>query len=61
MLLLADYLYMVEVLAANPDLAAPVCITPVYGSESGWLIETIIAERLPVRFQVQLHKLVSIR
>ncbi|MBO5367057.1 MAG: radical SAM protein [Methanocorpusculum sp.] len=56
----ADYLYMVEVLAAHPDLKAAVCITPVYGTDVSWLIETIIAERLPVRFQLQLHKQVNI-
>lgn len=56
----ADYLYMVEVLAAHPDLSAPVCITPVFGTDAKWLIETIIAEKLPVRFQLQLHKVVNI-
>ncbi|MDO5845797.1 MAG: radical SAM protein [Methanocorpusculum sp.] len=57
----ADYLYMVEVLAANPGLRAPVCITPVYGTDVRWLIDTIIAERLPVRFQLQLHRQVNIQ
>ncbi|MCQ2356534.1 MAG: radical SAM protein [Methanocorpusculum sp.] len=56
----ADYLYMVEVLAAHPDLRAPICITPVFGTDAKWLIETIIAEKLPVRFQLQLHKVVNI-
>ncbi|MDU9375772.1 7-carboxy-7-deazaguanine synthase [Methanocorpusculaceae archaeon Sp1] len=56
----ADYLYMVEVLAANPKLRAPVCITPVYGTDTKWLVETIIAEKLPVRFQLQLHKMVNV-
>jgi len=56
----ADYLYMVEVLAAHPHLSAPVCITPVFGTDTKWLIETIIAEKLPVRFQLQLHKVVNI-
>lgn len=56
----ADYLYMVEVLAAHPEISAAVCITPVYGTDVSWLIETIISERLPVRFQLQLHKLVNI-
>lgn len=57
----ADYLYMVEVLAAHPRLRAPVCVTPVYGTDTRWLIETILAEKLPVRFQIQLHKAVDIR
>jgi len=56
----ADYLYMVKVLAAHPDLRAPVCVTPVFGTDAKWLIETIIAEKLPVRFQLQLHKVVNI-
>ncbi|MCZ0860202.1 MAG: 7-carboxy-7-deazaguanine synthase QueE [Methanocorpusculum sp.] len=56
----ADYLYMVEVLAAHPHLSAPVCITPVFGTDVKWLVETIIAEKLPVRFQLQLHKVVNI-
>ncbi len=56
----ADYLYMVEVLAAHKP-KAPVCITPVFGTETGWLVETIIAERLPVRFQLQLHKVVNVQ
>lgn len=57
----ADYLYMVEVLAAHPRLAALVCATPVYGTDTAWLIETILAEKLPVCFQIQLHKAVDIR
>ena len=56
----ADYLYMVEVLAAHPDLRAPVCITPVFGMDTKWLVETIIQEKLPVRFQLQMHKVVNI-
>ena len=56
----ADYLYMVEVLAAHPRIRAPICITPVFGTDPKWLVETIIAEKLPVRFQLQLHKVVHI-
>ncbi|HKM41460.1 MAG TPA: radical SAM protein [Methanocorpusculum sp.] len=56
----ADYLYMVEVLAAHKP-TAPVIITPVFGTDTKWLIETIIEERLPVRFQLQLHKLVNVQ
>lgn len=52
----ADYMYMVEVLASAKDLKAQVCITPVYGTDVKWLVDTIISERLPVRFQIQLHK-----
>ncbi len=56
----ADYLYMVEVLAAyRPN--APVCITPVFGTDTKWLVDTIIEERLPVKFQMQLHKQVNVQ
>ena len=57
----ADYFYMVEVLAANRDLKGEIILTPVYGMDRKWLVETIIRERLPVRFQIQLHKLEGIQ
>ncbi|MDO5843560.1 MAG: radical SAM protein [Methanocorpusculum sp.] len=57
----ADYMYMVEVLASAEDLKAQVCITPVYGTETKWLVETIISEKLPVRFQLQLHKELDVK
>jgi 7-carboxy-7-deazaguanine synthase len=56
----ADYLYMTGVLAAHSYLSAPVCITPVFGTDVKWLIETIVTEKLSVRFQLQLHKVVNI-
>jgi 7-carboxy-7-deazaguanine synthase len=55
-----DYLYMMDVLAAHPHLSAPVCLTPVFGMDVKWLIDAIITEKLPVRFQLQLHKMVNI-
>jgi 7-carboxy-7-deazaguanine synthase len=56
----ADYRYMAGVLAAHPELRAPVYITSVYGMDVKWLIEAIITQKLPVRFQLQLHKMVNI-
>jgi len=35
-----------------------VLFSPVWGSlDPAWLAERIVADRLPVRFQLQLHKL----
>ena len=57
----ADYIYMVHVLSAYKKLRAEIIITPVYGTDTKWLVETIIKENLPVRFQIQLHKLEEIK
>lgn len=57
----ADYMYMVEVLASLNDFLPEICITPVYGTDAKLLADTIIAERLPVRFQLQLHKELEIK
>jgi len=57
----ADYFYMVEVLAAHREIQADIVITPVYGTDIKWLVDTIIREKLPVRFQIQLHKLAGIQ
>ncbi|HJJ48079.1 MAG TPA: radical SAM protein [Methanocorpusculum sp.] len=57
----ADYFYMVEVLAAHRKIRSEIVITPVYGTDTKWLVETIVKERLPVRFQIQLHKLEEIQ
>lgn len=57
----ADYIYMVSVLAAYKNIPAEIVITPVYGTDTKWLVDTIIKERLPVRFQIQLHKLENIQ
>lgn len=57
----ADYFYMVEVLASRRDMKAEIVLTPVFGTDTKWLVETVIKERLPVRFQIQLHKLEGIR
>ncbi|HJJ90953.1 MAG TPA: 4Fe-4S cluster-binding domain-containing protein [Methanocorpusculum sp.] len=55
-----DYQYMVDILASHPDLRAQIFITPVYGTDPKWLIERIIEDKLPVKFQLQLHKVVDI-
>ena len=57
----ADYIYMVHVLASYKNLRAEIFVTPVYGTDTKWLVETIIKEHHPVRFQIQLHKLEGIQ
>lgn len=54
----ADYVWAREVLRSR-DLAArcPVLFSPVHGSNARQLAEWILRDRLPVRLQLQLHKL----
>jgi 7-carboxy-7-deazaguanine synthase len=54
-----DYLWAREVLAARAlDRISPVLFSPVHGALSpGTLAEWILRDRLPVRLQLQLHKL----
>ncbi len=54
----ADYEWAREVLRSR-DLAArcPVLFSPVHGSNARQLAEWILRDRLPVRLQLQLHKL----
>lgn len=55
----ADYLWARNVLAERRlDRICPVLFSPVQGSlEPALLAEWILRDRLPVRFQLQLHKL----
>jgi 7-carboxy-7-deazaguanine synthase len=55
----ADYEWASQVLRENAIAAkCPVLFSPVYGQLEGrMLAEWILADRLPVRFQLQLHKL----
>ncbi len=54
----ADYEWAREMLRSR-DLAArcPVLFSPVHGSNARQLAEWILRDRLPVRLQLQLHKL----
>lgn len=56
----ADYEYMLRVLLENPDCEANICVTPVFGTDSKWLAERVIKDRLAVRLQLQLHKQLGI-
>ncbi len=57
---LADLAYMENVLAAHPT-KAEVFVSPVHGANAGPIVERIIEENLPVRFSLQLHKLIGVR
>ncbi len=52
-----DYEWARAIVRAHPELASPILFSPVHGALEGaelarWLVE----DRLPVRLQVQLHK-----
>ena len=57
---LDDLAYMETVLAAHPT-EAEVFVSPVHGAEAGPIVERIVEENLPVRFSLQLHKLIGVR
>jgi 7-carboxy-7-deazaguanine synthase len=53
----ADYEWARDFLAAHPGLPCPVFFSPSWQQlEAGQLADWIVADRLPVRLQVQLHK-----
>lgn len=56
----SDYLWAKEWCEARGILdRLDILFSPVWGSlDSAWLAERIVADHLPVRFQLQLHKLV---
>ncbi len=54
----ADYEWARDFLASHPGLPCPVFFSPSWQQlEAGQLADWIVADRLPVRLQVQLHKL----
>jgi 7-carboxy-7-deazaguanine synthase len=55
----ADCRYAQMVMKAHV-IAGEVFFSPVSGSEFRPIIEFILANRLPVRFQIQLHKIVGV-
>jgi 7-carboxy-7-deazaguanine synthase len=57
---LADLAYMENVLAAHPT-RAEVFVSPVHGANARPIVERIVEENLPVRFSLQLHKLIGVR
>ena len=57
---LADLAYMESVLDAHP-VRAEVFVSPVHGANAGPIAARIVEENLPVRFSLQLHKLIGVR
>jgi 7-carboxy-7-deazaguanine synthase len=57
---LADLAYMEDVLAVHPT-RAEIFVSPVHGADAGPIVERIVEENLPVRFSLQLHKLIGVR
>ena len=57
---LADLAYAEQVLRDHPT-RAEVFVSPVHGADAGSLVEYILERDLPVRFSLQLHKLIGVR
>jgi 7-carboxy-7-deazaguanine synthase len=55
-----DCRYAQEVIAAH-SLAGEVFFSPVYGSDYKPIIKFILVNNLPVRFQLQLHKILGVQ
>lgn len=57
---LDDLAYMEYVLEAHPT-RAEVFVSPVHGADAGPIVARIVERNLPVRFSLQLHKLIGVR
>ena len=57
---LHDLAYMETVLKGQPT-AAEVFVSPVHGADAEPIVARIIERDLPVRFSLQLHKLIGVR
>ena len=56
----ADCRYAKEIMTEH-TIAGEVFISPVYGSDTKPLIKFVLANNLPVRFQLQLHKILGVQ
>jgi 7-carboxy-7-deazaguanine synthase len=56
----ADCRYAQEVMDTH-RIAGAIFFSPVYGSDTGTVIQFILENNLPVRFQLQLHKVVGVK
>lgn len=56
----ADCWYAKEIMTEHM-IAGEVFISPVYGSDTKPLIKFVLANNLPVRFQLQLHKILGVQ
>jgi 7-carboxy-7-deazaguanine synthase len=55
-----DLDYAAGVIAAN-HIPGEYLVSPVYGSDYGALARQVLDRNLPVRFQVQLHRILGVR
>lgn len=56
----ADCRYARDVMGAH-RIAGEIFFSPVYGSDTAPITRFILAHNLPVRFQVQLHKVIGVK
>ena len=56
----ADCGYAVDIIRHHP-IEGEIFITPVFGSDYGKIARFILENNLPVRFQIQLHKVIGVQ
>jgi 7-carboxy-7-deazaguanine synthase len=56
----ADLAYARDVMAAHP-IPGEYLVSPVYGSDEGAIARQVLDWNLPVRFQVQLHRVLGVK
>ncbi len=57
---MADCMYAQDIIE-NKKISARIFISPVWGSDYNKIAEYIINSGLPVRFQMQLHKIIGVK
>jgi 7-carboxy-7-deazaguanine synthase len=55
-----DLDYARDVIASNP-IPGEYLVSPVYGSDYGALARQVLERNMPVRFQIQLHRILGVR
>jgi 7-carboxy-7-deazaguanine synthase len=55
-----DCQYAMDIITRH-KIRGEIFFSPVYGSDYGPLVRFILDNNLPVRFQVQLHKLIGVK
>jgi len=55
-----DLAYAAEIVAAHP-IRGEFLVSPVFGSDPAALARQVLDRNLPVRFQLQLHKILGVR
>ena len=55
-----DLDYAGDVIASHP-IPAEYLVSPVYGTDYGALARQVLDRNMPVRFQVQLHRIIGVR